>query len=367
MHLIITFSVTLFHKESPSRSFIEFLGELIMSVEKSKQDNVVACGIDNNYVWPLLVMLTSAHRNSRVRFRILICYDDRYLDSNMRYLIAKYLEHVQIKYEFVEIYVEIKATYATYLTPTTYTRLYLADQSSDIFLWLDADIMCRKGWDQLFDFKPGPEFGAIAAGVRDPLVDKFNNQEYSRNSAVQKAKENYINTGVLSIDSKAWRKYLTEEDWKSVAEKGLSLGFQFQDQCVLNYVLWGKIRFISAEFNYLIRNEDGRKISNPKIAHFSGWEKPWHFSNFELWFRSPKEHRDLYREYSRLQVLTSFRALFTFRFEFFGFYSYVRGLKKKSKRKSKITRIGVFIFFLLRKIKNKANTFLRAFSNRILK
>jgi lipopolysaccharide biosynthesis glycosyltransferase len=277
----------------------------------------------------------------------------------MRDIIARYLQGIKLQYEFVEFHIDVEATYTTYLTPTTYTRLFLADQISDTFLWLDADIMCRKGWNKIFDFDLRSESGFIAAGVRDPLVKRFEDEEFSKNLAVQRAQANYVNAGVFLVDSKKWSENISENDWKAVAEKGLTFGFQFQDQCVINYLLYGRVKHLSADFNYLIRHNEGRLIQSPKIAHFSGWDKPWHLSAFQLYFQSSKDHRDLYREYSRMQAQTLFLALISCKFEFFWFYRYILELRKKRQSIKKPMLTITLPKSLMRKIKVRVSISVR--------
>jgi lipopolysaccharide biosynthesis glycosyltransferase len=271
-------------------------------MEIPQKRNFVACGIDDNYVWPLLVMLTSAKVNTSRQFSVILCYDKNFLSlTNISFIIA-YLRTISIDFELVELEIQVEARYETYLTSTTYSRIILADNLSAVFLWLDADLICRKGWDDVFEFVPPAKSKVIATGVRDPLVKRWSEDEFSKNQAVQIAQHDYINAGVLLLDSQKWSDLYGVEEWREVLNPAKQLGFQFHDQCVLNYLLKGRIAFLPDEFNYLIRNEDGRIIQDPKIVHFSGWDKPWHYSNYHLWVRSPIKHRDLYREYSVYEI-----------------------------------------------------------------
>ena len=114
---------------------------------------------------------------------------------------------------------------------------------------------------------------------------------------------------MLLVDPISWRGVQATGNWIALVKSSESLGFQYHDQCIINYMLAGRVGYFPSEYNYLIRNMDGRLIRNPRIAHFSGWEKPWRQSIYELWFKSHESHRDLYRQYSLRQLKLIVRVL----------------------------------------------------------
>jgi lipopolysaccharide biosynthesis glycosyltransferase len=124
------------------------------------------------------------------------------------------------------------------------------------------------------------------------------------NAAVDIAKENYFNAGVVIIDPNAWHHYEIANKWRSAQLNYLNLGLEYHDQCILNYVSANRSLVISGEFNYIVRNDEERTYENPKIVHFAGGFKPWHMPEFALWLLAPKKDRDLYQRYAYFQIKT---------------------------------------------------------------
>jgi lipopolysaccharide biosynthesis glycosyltransferase len=264
-------------------------------------ENVVASAIDDNYVWPLLVMLRSAKTTARKPFHFILGFDNHTLSSTNLKLIEKVCQTWKIELTCVQINLDIPVEPGSYITSASYARLLLADILQERFLWIDADVLLQKGWDEFFEFDLNMEDNAIARAIRDPLVQFGIPNSQLENQAVANAGEKYFNAGVLLLDPDKWRNFNAPKKWRQAFEDSSSLGFQFHDQCILNYVLSGSVKLIPNEFNYLIRNDNGRAIRNPIIIHFAGGFKPWHMPEAALWFVAPSLHRDLYRKYAFYQ------------------------------------------------------------------
>ncbi len=273
----------------------------------TRVDNVVASAIDDNYVWPLLVMLRSAKSTANNPFRFILGFDQETLSSTNRRIIEKVCNLWEIEVSSVEINLNIPIEPGTYITSASYARLLLADILEEPFLWIDADVLLQSGWEMFFEFDSSLVSDPVARAIRDPLVQFGIPESQIENRAVANAGSDYFNAGVLLINPEKWRNFNAPEKWREAFENSSELGFKFHDQCILNYVLSGHVELIPNDFNYLIRNENGRLVSHPRIIHFAGGFKPWHMPETALWMIAPKLHRDLYRRYGffQLQVIRS--------------------------------------------------------------
>jgi lipopolysaccharide biosynthesis glycosyltransferase len=274
------------------------------SVEKA-----VASAVDDNYVWPLLVMLRSAKTTAKSPFRFILGFDENTLSSMNLRLIQKVCEIWKIDVSSVRINLDIPVEPGSYITSASYARLLLADILQERFLWIDADVLLQKGWDDFFEFNSNLEDNSIARAIRDPLVQFGIPDSQKENQAVVNAASGYFNAGVLLLNPDKWRNFNAPEKWRLAFENSSSLGFQFHDQCILNYVLSGYVELIPNEYNYLIRNDNGRLVNHPRIIHFAGGFKPWHMPEAALWVVAPRLHRDLYRKYAFYQhhvILSTF-------------------------------------------------------------
>jgi lipopolysaccharide biosynthesis glycosyltransferase len=264
-------------------------------------ENVVASAVDDNYVWPLLVMLRSARSTESTPFQFILGYDENNLSKNNLNLIETVCGIWKIEMSVVRINLDILVEPGSYITSVTYARLFMADILQTNFIWIDADVLCQKGWDDIFGFGKNTEGDAIVIGSQDPLVQFGVPDSQMNNSAVRLAGTNYFNAGVIYINSLKWKQFNSAEKWRWAYDNASSLGLQFHDQCILNYVLYESSELIPRKYNYLVRNDTGRLEKHPCLIHFAGGFKPWHMPEVALWVISPKSHRDLYRKYGHYQ------------------------------------------------------------------
>jgi len=279
----------------------------VIGGQMGQDDHVVASAVDNNYLWPLLVMLRSAKSTSSSPFRFILGYDvNSFSPDNV-----KLVETVCLLWDIPAITVQIDLDFQVdpegYITSATYARLLLADILPSKFLWIDADVLCQYGWDGIFKISKESTDEPTVIGIKDPLVQFGIPESQSKNAAVQLAGVQYFNAGVVLLDPNKWRLNRAPEKWREAFENSTKLGFLFHDQCILNYLLYDSSKLIPNEFNYLVRSDTGRLVRHPFMIHFAGGFKPWHMPEIALWIVSPKVHRDLYRKYAltQIKVITS--------------------------------------------------------------
>lgn len=247
---------------------------------------VIASAIDDNYVLPLLLMAHSAIKNSSDNFKFVVGYSKSSLSETNRQFLSDVLHKLGMDFEFKEIIIDVESVYEDYLTEITYARLYFADSLESSFLWVDADIVLRDGWDEMFQIGSRKSDSYVLVGSRDPITQNRKELSETNNAALKIAGNDYINTGFIYVDVLAWRKFGFNQNWKNLQSRYKSLGFQFQDQCVLNHLLFGHILLVGNQFNQLVK--EGVEIHSelPKVLHFSGGDKPWNHTFFNLIFMS---------------------------------------------------------------------------------
>jgi lipopolysaccharide biosynthesis glycosyltransferase len=232
----------------------------------------IAVGLDDNYVGPLLVMIFSAWKTKQNNFEIIVGYDPSLLSLSNRSFIHEIMRHLEIGVEFLELTIAPEMGSAYHITTSSYIRILLADILEDTFLWLDCDLICECGWDELL-YHEVPSENTVICAVIDPLVNKFTQ---SPNEAIKKANGKYFNAGVAIIDPAAWRRFGFNNRWKDVLLKYDYLKFMYVDQCVLNYLLVKNFSELTPQYNALEMTSRYLKYESVKIRHFAGDVKPWH-------------------------------------------------------------------------------------------
>jgi lipopolysaccharide biosynthesis glycosyltransferase len=268
----------------------------------------VASGVDNNYVFPLLVMLNSARDNSFKDINFYLGYSGSSLSIQNRNRISKVCRMLDISVEFVELKYDLDTNISTssHLTEVTYYRLLLADQLHQTFLWLDSDIILFKSWDSIFDQYEKIEVDIIALAVQDPIVLE-NSDLVKTNLALKLSGNEYFNAGVFLINPVLWRTNKLDVFWKTLISRYSEYGFKFQDQDVLNYTLRGRVKLIPADYNFIVSRNFSSNKGSPFIVHYAGALKPWHIPPYLIW-RLPIETRKIYLAYYSNALKLMFRV-----------------------------------------------------------
>jgi lipopolysaccharide biosynthesis glycosyltransferase len=263
----------------------------------AQSDVGIVSGIDDNYVYPFLIMLNSARKNTLRKLNVSLGYNTNSLSSQSKKKVTKIARVLGTDINWIELNFNLETNIPTgsHITEASYFRLLLADNLPETFLWLDSDIILFENWDSIFEFNDHNLSETIAFAVQDPIVVEEHDFKES-NSAVRLAGKNYFNAGVVIIDPKLWRNNQLDVIWKNLISDYSKLGFMFQDQDILNYVLLGKTKMIPLPYNHLVTRTQASYETYPYIAHFAGAIKPWHIPPYFLW-RLPSETRHLYQAY----------------------------------------------------------------------
>lgn len=169
----------------------------------------------------------------------------------------------------------------SYITTPAYYRLKLGSLLKDIerVIYFDCDVIVNCDLKELY-FSNIENYAL--AGIRDI------------NKRMLRKNPNYINSGVLLINLKEYRKENIEKQLFDYVKENFC-NIKMGDQEIINKVLKGKIKLLDDEYNVQISNFTNRSnyTNNPKIIHFTSRRKPWHFGSFSY-------HKKYYFKYLQM-------------------------------------------------------------------
>jgi lipopolysaccharide biosynthesis glycosyltransferase len=245
----------------------------------------VTTGFDDNYVFPFLVMAFSASKNSNAQINFKIAFGENLLSQKNRDFISAVLNILSISFQFTPIDLSPNLKSQDHIQITAFARLYLADNLSENFLWLDCDLICRTGWDEIFErYDSSLELSSVCAAVDAASIqNKLTQKKYLSNAAMRRMGNNYFNSGVLLVNPRLWSLINKNESWEDLYLNYNDLGFQFADQCVLNYLCHKSFSHLDKSFNvYATIRKKYVAMKDIKILHFPGGDKPWSYKKFDL-------------------------------------------------------------------------------------
>jgi len=228
--------------------------------------------VDDGYVLPALISLYSARASAASDFRVLVFYDPNYLCEKNRDFLAMYVSEIGGPgSSLMPINLPRELPTKGHLNEMAFARLFIPEVLRTDFVWLDADTLLRSGWDQILQFDSWLENAVPIAAVRtgfDTAADF--DAAAKRNQAMQVSKMGYFNSGVMVVNYERWASGRFEDRARALIGEYEDRGFDWADQCVLNFLCEGKQTDINPIFNMMdYRGE------NARIFHFNGDEKPW--------------------------------------------------------------------------------------------
>jgi lipopolysaccharide biosynthesis glycosyltransferase len=237
--------------------------------------NLICTSIDDNYLWPWMVMVYSAAINSNDNnFRIVIANMNGMLSREAINIIEVFTKSLGLDLEILDIKTSLNPTFAYQANLTNYSRLFLMDALEEDFFWFDADLILMPGWDKIFvESSAKLNKDEVICGVLDAKISR-QKKEKELNQAYVRTDGGYINSGVMKIYVKNWKKLHKKVDWKEMALTRKEYGFTSNDQDIINYLCAKQIIYLSAGFNYIVGDEISFK-ENILIKHYAGAPKPW--------------------------------------------------------------------------------------------
>lgn len=233
----------------------------------------ICFGIDDSYVWPFLVAINSAKMNWRELKTVTLAYDPNQLSKSSRLLINSFAKKIRLKIKFLKVENTISEIHLPkHLTRAAFIRLNLPNTIRGNILWLDSDVLLLSGWSQIIDqYNLSNEKCELLSARKH--WETHEGTYSNRNQAVIMSNNEYFNSGVLLINSKKFRKEKLHKLIKKTVERYEELGFQWADQCVLNYVFQGAYNYLASWYN---SEPKEFTYNQTRILHFAGDQKPWH-------------------------------------------------------------------------------------------
>ena len=251
---------------------------------ESKLPFTVVTGIDDNYVLPFLVMIYSAKINAHEKFHVTLGFDPKVLSENSQDLVAQVLRIIGVPFDFLKLTLSEDMKAMGHISSTSYSRLLLADQISGLMLWLDSDLICLPGWDSIFCENKNLPNGAVMSVVRDAYVSTMSIESLSNssNESVRIMGSDYFNTGVALIDCDIWKSLNYPNLWPTILKESETRGFEYADQCVLNFLCQREVNYLPWRYNSLARAKNHNRKTRPFILHFASGPKPWFYAKTDL-------------------------------------------------------------------------------------
>lgn len=257
----------------------------------------VAVTVNDNYVYPLKIMLHSLYEQNRdVKVKVYMIYSDVSLKNRKE--LEKLCQSYQGAFQPIKIdgdYFE-NAPRMLHFSKEMYYRIlaaqFLPEQVNRI-LYMDPDIIVTGSLRRFYrmDMK-----NAFFAGARDRLQDGL------RKKADPSRPYTYINSGVLLCNLKLLRKeQKVEEVFDYIKENAQRL--EFPDQDLINELYRDRIVYVSDCYNfnpnilyweeYFLYNFFPFAVKKgPAIIHYMGSDKPW----------NPNYWKGLYHYYWKVEI-----------------------------------------------------------------
>ena len=259
----------------------------------------VAFAFDNNLVLPACVSISSLmmSANEDTFYDIFILHSEHEeLKKEELDKIPQYYKNCRLQYKTVgDIFdnaFEIRG-----ITTPAYYRLLIPEliPEYDKVVYADADIVFRMDLSELYSIDLGHNY---IAATRDLGLNLGEDGKRYINSMPELHLGDYIQSGFIILNNTIIKKDGLVEKFKQIAKRRL----MFQDQDTLNIVCYGKILYLSLEYNmtdysfyYSIKERDKlmtlfthKEIENALKygnLHFNG-HKPWkkYCINFDIWW-----------------------------------------------------------------------------------
>lgn len=264
----------------------------------------ILCTPDDNYVPYCGIMLTSLFENNKEENIVVYILCEKLSDKNiadLESLAIAYNKEIRFIYLTKELFNNCPIREGDHVSIAAYYRIIapnLLPKEIDKILYLDCDIIINDNITNLYNTDiAGYSFGAIIdEGYYNPEI--YRRLEYSNEFY-------YINSGVILFNLDYWRKYsLSEECLSYISENNEKV--IFHDQDTLNAVLHETIKLLPITYNFQtgfmlthyslgedMKKEIEKAVYTPKIIHYTGYGKPWHFHSQHPYARRFIYYRDL--------------------------------------------------------------------------
>jgi lipopolysaccharide biosynthesis glycosyltransferase len=269
--------------------------------------NPIFCfGIDDKFVWPLMVALFSAKKKMPKLKTVYILYYPQLLSDEMISFVEKNCKKFKLKPKFIACELMAKTVASGHITNSSYLRFEIPKIFQGKVIWLDADLLFFDKWQEITDYFYSRSHRIETIQARCHWHDP----KSITNKAITVSKSKYFNSGVMLINTKKWREKKISNQLALILENYEDYGFEWADQCVLNYYFEGNYGSIDLKYNSI---PEEYQSNETRILHFAGSHKPWTFrvdnsgeviptTHWEILTGMPISDRITFTLYRRLEI-----------------------------------------------------------------
>lgn len=276
----------------------------------NRNDFHIVFGIDDDFVRPLGVLMTSIienNKNESIVFHII----SKYISKENRRIIKQFAveNNISINIYIIDetIFNDLPTT--AYITKAMYNRFLIPLILKDIadkVLYLDADIVCLNSIKDLKRINIDDKVVAVIEESNNYVVKK-------RVKDLNLVSKKYFNSGVLYININNWIDKDINSKLINYAKSSTDL--MFPDQDILNVILEKDCLYIDKKYNYTfdVRYKSNRYIYDlPEglvFLHYVGKFKPWQkwcmhpakrifekYASISLWKDIPLDEPKTYKQ-----------------------------------------------------------------------
>ncbi|SFP81112.1 Lipopolysaccharide biosynthesis protein, LPS:glycosyltransferase [Mesorhizobium sp. NFR06] len=229
---------------------------------------IIVTASDNNFVPGLFLFIFSAWIHNRDATFFVI---DAGIEPAAAIQLRRFCEQNGIDCQLVQAdgkRISDLPTRGKLLTTAAYARILIPEMLPDCdkAIYMDADTLVVSDLSGLWSADLGDN---LVAGVIDGFVEQEELDD------VGMSRNEYINSGVLTMNLAAWRRDgIADRIFAKVRQTANS---RYLDQTALNTVVRGRVLFLDREWNFFSERYMQIERRPPKVIHYAGSAKPWRY------------------------------------------------------------------------------------------
>jgi len=238
---------------------------------ESAQKKTIGVGFDDNYLYPFLLLAYSISQNSQSLPKICIANVNGTLSEDSCRLIEKFASYLNLEIKVFEASVPDNVRTSSRVSIAAYGRLWLADNLSENFVYIDTDSLVLPGWEEIFDYADLLDQNRELLLGAMPALE---NRTPPWPIAIGDTTQYRFHSGILIINHKNWTEHFSKKEnlpWQKIASMHEELQFVGHDQPVLQYAAQGKYLHLPPD----LVNLATKYTQTTKVLTSGVWKKPW--------------------------------------------------------------------------------------------
>jgi lipopolysaccharide biosynthesis glycosyltransferase len=239
-------------------------------VPTSKIGNV-AVSFDDNYLFPFLLLAFSISQNSSTPHQLIVANVNSTLSGESQKIVAKFCALLGLEVSIVDAAIPKNVRTSSRVSIAGYGRLWLADNFSEDFVYIDTDSLVLPGWEKIFDFIGLlDQNGELLLAAMPALENKTPPWPIEAGDETQYR----FHSSILVINTRNWKQHFAKQEsipWQKIDSMHDELKFVGHDQPVLQYVAQGKYLHLPEDYvNFATKYTQTTRVVTSGV-----WKKPW--------------------------------------------------------------------------------------------